>query len=184
MSDKYFPDCMVDIETTGLHPDRSAMIQLAGVKFNLETREISHDFFNRCLLIPPWRFWQESTWDWWSSNKFDILTSIYQRMEDPQVVVEAFTKWAEPGSRWWSKPSHFDFPFVSSYCADFGLQMPFDFRAANDMRSFMRGRSFPAQMVEPRPEFQGTAHNAIHDCLHQIRILFEFLDQEKTNEPS
>jgi hypothetical protein len=183
VADKFFPDIMVDIETTGLCPDRNAMIQLSAVRFDLANRDVGTDHFNRCLKIAPHRFWDEGTWEWWSEGaKYEVLKGIYTRMEDPRAVVEDFVQWVGPQARWWSKPSHFDFPFVASYCRDYGLHMPFDFRQANDMRSFMRGRTWPKQPVEPRLEFRGDAHNAVMDCIHQIATLFEFCDRLESKE--
>ncbi|MDR3436472.1 3'-5' exoribonuclease domain-containing protein [Telmatospirillum sp.] len=174
-----YTDCMVDVETTGLESGRNAMIQIAAVKFNLETQEVSPEFFNRCLRIPPHRFWDEDTWNWWSNDKAAILISILKRAEDPALVMKDFVDWSTKEDTnvptFWSKPSHFDFPFVASYCRDYGLVMPYDFRRANDMRSFMRGKAWPLPAIEPRIEFAGTAHNAIHDVLHQIQVLFEFV---------
>jgi len=176
MVDKYYSECMVDIETTGLFPDRSAMIQLAAVRFDLETKEVDTRFFYRALKMPPWRFWQESTWDWWS-DKPEILTDIVSRMEDPAVVMQDFFNWSVaqdgPAPRFWSKPLSFDFPFVSSYFRDFGLSMPYNYSQAMDMRSFMRGRLGLKQFKEPKPEFVGNAHNALSDTIHQIKVLFE-----------
>ena len=79
-----FYDVMVDLETTGTSPDETAMIQLAAVKFNLAEGTVdSTDMFNRCLSIPPKRFWDEGTRQWWGQQKREILLDIYARMEDP-----------------------------------------------------------------------------------------------------
>jgi hypothetical protein len=147
------------------------------VKFNLETREVSTEFFNRCLKIPPYRFWDEGTWNWWWSDKAEVLQSILARAEEPQLVMTDFGAWAGHGLRFWSKPLSFDSPFVQSYCRDHGIEMPFKYWESVDMRSFMRGKAFPDRMVEPRLEFLGAKHDALADVLHQIRILFAFLER-------
>jgi len=178
-----FRDCMVDIETTGLSPDRSAMIQIAAVRFDLQTRDVDTNFFYRALAIPPWRFWDEGTWDWWNKDKADVLRGIIARMEDPKQVISEFSEWVAPGGapgpRFWSKPSHFDFQFIGSYCRDFDVLMPFNFRKAIDMRSFMQGMAYPEAGDDPQIPFSGTAHDALHDALHQIKMLFHFVDQKE-----
>lgn len=167
-----FPDVMCDIETGGLWPDRSPILQIAAVRFNLETKEIDHGFFIRSLKIPPHRFWDEATRDWWGNQPAEVYNDIVSRAEDPAVVMKDFYDWSlekvPPLPIWWSKPSHFDFTFVASYMRDFGLKMPYDFRTANDMRSFLRGRG----VEEPNLPFEGPKHNALYDCLHQIKVLF------------
>lgn len=173
-----YTDVMVDLETTGLNPDENAIIQIAGVRFNIENKQVDTQFFDRCLRIPQKRFWDEGTRDWWL-EKEDLLRSLYRRMEDPAIVIKDFQNFCMPVMgqqlRWWSKPSHFDYPFVQSYMKQFGLQMPFDFREANDLRSFLRGVHFPKIIPEVNVSFEGEAHNAIFDTLHQIKILFEHL---------
>lgn len=169
-----FPDVMVDVETTGLRPDRAGMIQLAAVRFNLlnGTVDVSN-MFNRCLALPPTRYWDEGTRSWWMKDKKQLLLSIMQRMEDPLTVMRDFVGWASPVNslRFWSKPSHFDFNFVSSYCADLDVMNPFDFRQATDMRSYLRGLYQGREVPVLDLPFEGDAHNALFDVLHQIKEL-------------
>jgi hypothetical protein len=168
-----FTDAMIDIETTGLSPDRSAIIQIAAVRFNLETGAVDTDFFNRALRIPNHRHWDEGTRGWWLDQKREVLEDIYRRMEDWRVVMPAFFDWATTKGqlRFWGKPTHFDYAFIQSYFRDAELGMPFHYRTANDMNSFLRGRYFPERVPELQVEFEGDAHNAIFDALHQIKVL-------------
>lgn len=167
-----FPDCMVDIETTGLRPDHNQIIQIAAVKFNLEKGTISPSFFNRCLYPVPGRYWDEGTRIWWSSNE-ELLASLNAKMEPAEKVMRDFASWAGFDMNFWAKPISFDFPFVASYFNQFELTNPFNFRAAIDQNSFIRGRHFPLAppKYEKTIEFDGTAHNAIDDVLHQIKVV-------------
>jgi hypothetical protein len=172
---------MVDVETTGLRPDRNAMIQLSGVKFNLKTREVCHDFFDRCLEIPPHRAWDEGTRLWWHGpDKIEHLQKIYGRMEPPAIVMDAFRIWSSPmGSlRFWAKPTTFDFMFVSGYFRDYGMPDMFSYREATDVNSFLRGLHFPDTDRNnwASVPFEGTIHDAIMDSLNQIAVLFANLD--------
>lgn len=172
-----FPDHMVDLESTGLNFERNGIIQISAVRFNLAERTISHDFFDRCLALPDNRFWDESTRIWWMKKK-DVLMSILGRGEEPSVVLEAFSAWVGPNASMWAKPTHFDHVFLKSYFSDANKPHPYFYRTANDMNSFLRGRYFPAPAPqwEYEMEFHGDKHNAIHDCLHQISVLFKAMD--------
>lgn len=177
-----FPDVMLDMETSGLDKGRTNIIQIAAVRFNLAERTICHDFFNRALLPVPGRFWDESTRAWWLKDKRAILEGIMSRMEDPKTVLQALTAWAGKGKAMWGKPTHFDHSFLDSYYSDFGLQIPFHYRKANDMNSWIRARYFPQE--DPNHEwnipFEGDKHNALMDCLHQIKTLFHVADETST----
>lgn len=165
---------MVDIETTGTLPDRHAILQISAVKFNLKTGAVSPDFFDRCLIMPKHRSWDEGTRNWWIDKKSSIINDIFDRAEDHRVVIDEFAKWAYPQNhlQFWSKPTHFDFMFLSSYFHDENIQNPFHYRFANDLNSYLRGLYYPKDVPNLNLEFKGDAHNALADTLHQLRLLF------------
>ena len=171
-----YTDVMVDLETTATQPDRGAILQIAAVKFNLQTREVSPDFYNQCLSIPPNRTWSEDTREWWLEQKPELLTSIYRRMRDPRTVMLEFVEWAQGPKVFWCKPLSFDYPFVSSYLRDFEIGNPFPFYAARDLHSFITGRA--PTFNEKSVSFDGDAHDALADALHQLRILYAALDHK------
>lgn len=179
-----YTDVMIDTETTGVTSfDHTAMIQLAGVKFNYDTDEVSSDFFNMSLKIPAKRHWDESTRIWWGRQKPHILQEIMANGQDPHAVMSAFVDWlrkdyphANPeGLRFWAKPAHFDFSYVASYLNEFGLPNPCHFRYVRDMNSFIAGLHGTAGhiRIEEEIEFVGDQHNALYDAIHQIKVLLE-----------
>ena len=176
----HYTDVMFDIETTGTGPELNAIIQISAVQFNLKTREVSPDFFDRCLFIPVRRHWDESTRSWWLEKR-EVLQGIYQRMEEPTVVIKAFYDWLDGplcDLAGWNKPLSFDTPFISSYFKEFGYQNPLKYWKARDLRSFIDGINHGSDMPfdEKSVPFEGTVHNALHDTLHQLRILFAATD--------
>lgn len=175
-----FPDIMVDVETTGLDPGHAAMIQLSAVRFNLKERTVdAGSMFDRCLAVPPGRFWDEGTREWWGQQKPHILNDIMFRAEDPRTVMQAFSDWIGrdvPDIRFWAKPTTFDYAFVQSYFNQFGVLNPFNFRFATDVNSFIRGMAFDSSVATYKIDFQGDAHNALFDVLHQIQMVFEAED--------
>lgn len=182
MTEPVYNDIMLDLETTGLDKGRTNILQIAAVRFNLAERTIDHNFFNRALLPVPGRFWDESTRAWWLKDKRAILEEIMTRMEDPKTVLLALTEWAGTGKSMYAKPTHFDHAFLDQYYVDHGLQIPFHFRQANDMNSWIRSRYFPqeAPQHEWYMPFEGDKHNALMDCLHQIKVLFHVADETQT----
>lgn len=173
MEDLQYSDCMVDIETSGLDQANNAILQISAVKFNLKTLAISPETFDRCLMIAPKRYWEEGCRGWWAKRDPTILKSIWERMEDPKDVLQGLSDWAGPGLVMWAKPTHFDHSFLDSYYKQFDMQIPFMYRVANDMNSFIRGRYFPETPpdFERTLPFEGKLHNAIDDVFHQIKVL-------------
>lgn len=179
-----YTDIMVDLETTGTRPDRSAVIEIGAVKFNLAERTVSPNTFNRCLKMPRNRHWDESTRAWWYKQG-DVLQNILARGEDPKLVMSDFVDWVNPRQgplRFWAKPTTFDYMFISSYLNDYDQPVSlFDFREATDMRSFFRGLYHPHPIdTSHEPVFQGVAHNAIIDCLNQIKLVFHHADYHES----
>lgn len=168
-----YPDVMVDIETTGTDSASCAIIQISAVRFNLRDRTVSPDFFDRCLMIPQTRFWQEGGRDFWVKRK-ELYASICARMEDPEVVLRALIEWCGGPRVLWAKPSHFEFPFLEGYFRRYEMQTPFFYRSVNDQNSFFRGLYWPDQAPDFERElpFVGTLHDGLSDTLHQLKVLF------------
>jgi len=177
-------DCVCDLETGGVDPGRSMVLQIAAVKWNRNTGEVSSDFFDRCILPQPTRSWSESTREFWMKRR-DVLESIMARMEDRRVVIAAFNDWVgQDQLTFWGKPTHFDFSFLQSFWAENDSQIPFHYRSANDMNSFARGVYHPEE--PPKWEriipFEGPEHNALFDCFHQLKVITKIMNKEKPDE--
>ena len=87
---------MVDLETTGLDPVHNALIQIAGARFNYETREIGPTFVGY-LEVPPNRFWDQGTLEWWQGQPA-VLERILSKAQPAQLVWNSFVDWTEETS--------------------------------------------------------------------------------------
>lgn len=170
-------DIMVDIETMGTNPHTSGIIQLSAIKFNYHTGEIGN-MFDRCPMPLPFRGWSDSTREFWMGKNRKVFESIVMRAEPAGPVFQDFVDFASheapmDGYRFWGKPTHFDFSFIADAMESLGHPMPFHFRYARDLNSFMAGlMGDPAHPnVESMVENKGIAHNGLHDCAYQIDML-------------
>lgn len=172
-----FPDVMVDLETTGIDKARCAILQIAGVKFNLQERTVG-GFFNESLIIPPGRYWDEGTREWWLRDKRAILLDIMSKGRPHREVLAEFEVWANGSRRMWGKPSHFDFSFLEDYFLVYEINNPFHFYTTENMHSWIRSRYWPQQPPNWQNllPFVGPAHNALYDCFHQLKMLFKTAD--------
>lgn len=178
---QHFDCIMVDIETTGLRPDRHAIIQIAAVPFSVDRQEISESYFDMCLRIPSTRGWQETTRDWWHGTNLPLLKEILGRAQPAQHVMQCFRNFLSelaPKTRFWGKRS-FDWQFIESYFHDTEVGNPLSYKNAIEVESFMQGLAFPNPMPNVRPEFEGIPHHAYWDTKHQIRTLFAIINELK-----
>jgi oligoribonuclease (3'-5' exoribonuclease) len=163
---------MVDIETTGTDPQFGGILQISAIKFNLETGETDSAVFDACPTSVPNRFWSEGTRNFWSQRQ-KVYTGLVARQEPYMKVFQDFADWgARDGAlRFWSKPLSFDWPFLASHFGQLGLEMPFHYRYARDVNTYIaackdRGAEHVDMMWVPSA---GQAHNALADCVTQIR---------------
>ncbi|MBC2806627.1 3'-5' exoribonuclease [Rhizobium ruizarguesonis] len=178
-----FLDIMVDTETTGTDHEHNSMIQLSAVKFDLATQSVQPftEFFDRCLLQPKNRFFDEECRTNFWGKRPKIYHQIQARAEPPAVVMRDFVNWVGFNNpkpvRFWAKPTTFDWGFVTSYLRQYELENPFHYRWAMDMNSFIRGLAGDPTVESHYVAFQGEAHNAIMDVLNQINQVFEAVNK-------
>ena len=178
VSDKpptYFPDIMVDLETTGIATDRAHILQIAAVRFNLRTQEYDVKPLNLKLKpTMPHRQWEESTRLWWE-DKPEAYVEATKDAIPPQLACRVFTNWLD-GVRptFWANRNGFDFMFLQSYFKDLDLPFPINYWDTVDLLSYVRGlykgKGLPMRTKKSIP-FEGTAHNAVDDTLHQLLYL-------------
>lgn len=171
-----YPDCMVDLETTGTNPETAHIIQIAAVRFNLAEKIIdTNEMFDRCLMPAlPGRYWDEDTRAWWAKMP-TLRDSILDRGEVPEGVWADFVSFLErtPASkplRLWAKPISFEFPLLQSYARQLRKPMPLRHTAGRDLYSYAEGRGREWWSFAKTVEFHGDEHNALHDVLHQIEL--------------
>lgn len=169
-------DVMVDLETTGIDPSHSAIIQIAAIRFDYKTRQIGQAF-TVSLEMAEGRYWDESTRGWWM-EKLPIYNEIMSTARPAEEGFRAFSDWcintAPFGGeqRLWAKPSHFEWPLLQSYSAQLGIGLPFHYRNVVDLNSFTRGlaNNPGAKPLDKQIPFSGDAHNALDDVAHQIKV--------------
>ena len=174
----FFPDLMVDTETTGNdNPEIFGCFQIAAIQFNAKTGEIG-PVFDRVPELLPNRHWTGDTKEFWMVKNRAVYNSIIARSEPAPRVWSDFRDFALQGApnggrRFWAKPVTFDWPVVASHMRQLGLPMPFHYRLARDLNSYMAAlRDNPDHPnVEADVANGGDQHNALHDAAYQIDLL-------------
>jgi DNA polymerase III alpha subunit (gram-positive type) len=173
---EYMTHVMVDLETTDTDPSRGGILQLAAIKFNLETGALGGTF-DRCPSLLRSRRWSDSTAQFWSGHN-DIYQSFQARVEPAEQVFRDFADFvsADGALIFVAKPVKFDWPFLESHFNELQMDMPFAHWAYLDMNSYILGAAGAVAMGQVSPAAfpdanNALAHNALYDCAHQIDTL-------------
>ncbi len=186
----YFQHIMVDLETTGVSPDRNHLIQIAAVRFNLQTQEYDPNLFEVCLSpTANFRCWDEPTRQWWHDPEHQpLLDKIIENGVHPAIALDAFNIWLgenPPPLVFWGNRNGFDYMFLQSYFKDFGKQFKFDFWNSKDLLSYteglFEGAGKPLFRKKDLP-FEGNKHDAKDDTLFQLKYLLTCREMVKTLE--
>lgn len=160
---------MVDIETMG-NQSYSSIISLGAVEFDLETGKTGSEFYRNislqsCLSIGLTV--SADTIMWWIGQGEQAQKSLVA----PQPIsitsaLEKFTAFCRKESyHLWGNSARFDLGILQNAFDKAKLPVCWDFRNERDVRTLV---SF-APHIKENLKFEGTKHNALADCYHQIK---------------
>lgn len=172
---------MVDMETldTGSHP---VILKLSAVFFNPVTGDTSREF-NRAIdlnsSLEQGLTVSASTLSWWLKTNSNLLgeiveegftkeggckenTSIYSVLEDFSM----FLLHGGEGVNMWGKGPSFDLAKLKNVYNKLGLKAPWHFSNEKCVRTIINLKPEVKEI-----EFEGTIHDPIDDCKHQIRMV-------------
>lgn len=161
-----FPDLMVDIETLSTRPD-AAIISIAAVFFNVGTRqfatptfyaEVDHETLDGFHVDPQ-------TVAWWAKQTQPMprgTTPLKTALEDLLTFVHG-----NPPARVWANSPSFDLVVLKEACRKLDLSWPINFWQERDVRTVKDLARLPKTLP---------THNAIEDCISQIRTVTDGLN--------
>ena len=176
---KKFLDVMLDIETVDSVAS-AAIVQVGAVLFNRKGGVSLNSNFKRNVSIDSNlklnRTISESTLLWWFDREPEARKSVFNTkpiLPLPQVLKD-FSAWfqshekeADGKLHIWCKGAKFDFSIMSDAYRTAGLDVPWFYRNENCLRTLLN--RYPE--LSKKHKFTGVAHDAIDDCLNQIKQL-------------
>lgn len=164
-------DAMIDLETWGTGP-YACLIQIGAVMFDRKTGEVGKSFkihVNPESSMAKGCEMDVSTIKWWmnqdqaaiKSSLGDLDNSQLYALDEALILLNNFLSKCDCI---WSHAT-FDFPIVTNLMRKCGIKPSFSFSAARDIRTLMdlAGPSVTG------PERKGIHHDALDDCLHQVK---------------
>lgn len=172
-------DVMIDLETLGTGKD-AAIIQIGAAYFDRLTGEVGDTFKRNINLVSAVKEGGEidaSTVLWWLSQSKDAQNSILEEgvpVGHALVALNTFLKGAKAS---WSHAS-FDMPILISAMNRVDITPTLHYRATRDIRTLVDLSGVTIDWDSRK----GTHHDALDDCLFQIKYCveaFKLLDKSK-----
>ena len=166
---------MIDIETLSTSSN-AVILSIAAVKFAFGSNDTETFSVNICpkssknfgMIV------SSDTIDWWKKQKPEALKTFMENQVDICDALDQLNAFIGPDTKdivFWSNGTNFDFPILQwSYNAT-GKNIPWKYWNIRDTRTVYA--IFGIDML--KYERVGTYHNAIDDCLTQIKALKEAL---------
>ena len=166
---------MIDLETMGTTPG-CPILSIGAVTF--DANGVRENPFYSAIKLPDNPTVSASTLLWWLNQSEEARHTLIDDQEAALSVEEAlksFYTWVDESLRdaWvggvWANGASFDLPIIEHAMRDVGVDVPWPFYMH---RCFRTMKSLPgADAAGVKPEFEGTAHNALDDAIHQAEWL-------------
>lgn len=171
--EKKFKHIMVDIETMG-NKSFSAINSIAAIKFDIETGLLGEMFnmnvklkssLDAGLIVNP------DTIMWWlQQNQKARETLVYGDALGYSLdcVLYEFTKFCDPYNYYmWGNSASFDLGILENAYDKCSKERPWEFRNERCLRTL----NALAPQYKENTKFEGTEHDPLDDCKHQIKYL-------------
>ena len=161
---------MLDIETMDNKPG-AALTQIAAVGFDRYSGPISHLQFNEKITLKSSMSHgltaSPDTILWWMVQSNEAK-NIFKNGHSLTAVLESFSRWFKKNdfTYIWGNGSIFDNNLLQVAYDTVKIKYPWTYKVHQDLRTLV-----DIAEIDPKSiEFDGTPHDAIDDCLHQIKI--------------
>lgn len=167
------PNYMIDVETTGLEPDRHAITSLACVQFDITTSALQ-SYVHFAIDFSGSRECDSETMRWRIENKVAEMEREIPAYWHPKSALARLSEFIRRDGIVWAKPAKFDIAFLESYYKQYTVfRPPWHYRNVIDLASYVTGRGVDIKPLETVCKEQGDyrLHDAYSDCLLQIAVL-------------
>jgi acyl carrier protein len=165
---------MIDLETLGT-PSNSVICSIGAVEFDLKSGEIGRKFHETISIqscLDAGLKIQGETIGWWFQQSDSARLALLKDNKTLSEVLYLFRRFIESlgidSLMVWGNGSRFDLGQLhDAYRANNKQVVPWQFRNERDVRTYIMDHLF----VREETTFIGVQHNALDDCLHQIRYM-------------
>lgn len=174
-------DLMIDLETLGTDKD-SVILSIGACFFDTEALELGPQYYARLEIetqLLSGRSLDEEALEFWRSQSTQAKKVFKEPTSDTLRSITEFCEWAKANSSVpfyvWANGAAFDIPIIEDLIKQCQLEVPWEFRHVQDLRTFRRFVGNDEKI--PR---KGTHHNALDDARDQAQYVIDQL--RKRNE--
>lgn len=161
---------MVDIETWSTRSN-AAILAIGAVKFDAEFN-IQDRFYCNVDPISCRNFglhFDPDTIEFWRKNP-EAFNQTKENRISIQEAISQFNEWIGPAKKTevWANGAAFDFPILEWSFVQSNTPIPWEFWNVRDARTIYKLAGLDTKTFADR---EGTFHNAVDDCITQVRML-------------
>ena len=161
---------MFDLETWGTAPG-SALRSIGAVVFDMQTGETGEEFYCNIESGTKWDglVRDPSTEAWWAKQSKAAQKALEVDKVPLYDATQRFDRFcAKNGvTRWWSQGANFDPVLWEAACKAIKTRVPWKYYQCRDTRTLYDLAEFNTDTIER----EGTYHNALDDCKHQVKCV-------------
>lgn len=163
-------DYSVDLETLGNRFD-APILSIGVAGFNRHSGEIGKVFYREIKLESALQYGvvTASTLQWWMGQSDDakrVFKDSDSKVTLPMALLD-LAKWLPPGALVWGNGATFDITILEHAHARIGKPAPWDFWNVRDVRTAVDFAGYRKGQIP----FDGVAHRACDDAIHQAKII-------------
>lgn len=159
-------DLMIDIETCGTKPG-CAVLSIGAVYFDRKGNIGEQFYASMGFSALSYGVADPATMEWWSQQSEQSRADAFGGTDNPLEVAQRFAKFIKPDCLPWGNGSVFDITILEAWFDTVGVPCPWKFWNVRDVRTAV-------DLLGVNPKLftrEGTFHNALDDCMHQIKYL-------------
>lgn len=160
-------DVMIDLETFDTAPG-AAIRSIGLAKFNRLTGEVGKTYYASLgSEASKYGHVSKDTLEWWEQQSEEAKKPLFLSVKTPDQILIDLSEFIEEDDLVWGNGSVFDISILASWIRQFGAEPPWKFYNVRDVRTVVD----LAEVDRSAFVFEGTAHHALHDALHQVKYL-------------
>ena len=173
---------MIDFETMGTDVRTCPIVEFALVKFDINTGEIIDQDY-QTGFSPGENLWhgrkmEKETDNWWLSRSKKYVKNFEENNRSTEGllhIIESLSFYLNKNTVLWSFGATFDIQIAKFLLLNFNCDYPVNFRNERCLRTLVS--LFPGYL--DTFEYQGQKHNALDDCLNQVRMCVDLNNRIK-----